>query len=193
MGGSEGGVATPVPVQNWVRQADETVAAQVEDLHRLEAAAQAGWDVELARRVARMGPGSPVTAAMAQRIEVGGYRLAEIAADVERIRTPVPAPDSRVAIVYGRVLDAGLAGMEGVRVVAVDPAGKALSSATTGGRGHFELTIGSSEGGAVRPPAGSVPVARLVARRARGPALAEERDAVPRPPGTVTYAELVAR
>jgi hypothetical protein len=190
------GKGTP-PREEWARRADETLVWHLDDARRVEMAAQAASTLEYARRVWRHGAASPAAAEVAARLEGHAGIVAELGAEIERIRVPVPPRDPKAATIYGRVLDARLSGYRGAKVVAMDAAGKVLATSTTDVRGCFLLAIGptarqaDSLDTASAGEAAAGPAVRLVARAAAGTVLVEEGTVEQRSPGTVVYRELV--
>jgi hypothetical protein len=194
--GAAAGAGGP-PLDEWARRADETLVWHLEDTRRLEMAAHAASTVEYARRVARHGAGSPAAAELATRLARSADFIAEMGAEIDRVRIPIPPRAPDVATVYGRVLDDRLTAYKGARVVAVDAAGKQLATSTTDARGSFVLAIrptARQEKGLITTSGGGAagePMARLVARASDGTVLVEEATVAPRSLDAVVYRELV--
>jgi hypothetical protein len=159
--------------------ADDLRRAEVQRLASALEAERAALEAERLRLVGKYGAGSPPAQAAAARLAWHEQELAGLREELFRASIPVPetAPDRFV--VYGRVLDAAGRDVRGVRVAAVNQAGKELAHAQSGQLGVFAIKV------PLRPPASAEVITpageadglvrfRLQADRKTGPSLKDE-------------------
>jgi Uncharacterized protein conserved in bacteria (DUF2188) len=135
------GGETPARVREWARLADGLRQAHLDDVERMQTAAEASLRREVARRTARYGPGSAAVLEAQARIRAVALLRSEIRAEMARIDLPGGRPAPGAAVLHGRMTDPALEAVAAVNVAALDDEGATLASDTTDRRGYFRLEV----------------------------------------------------
>jgi hypothetical protein len=195
---TDGGTA-PIPdphLAGWLRQADAVLVSHLAEIDQLASINQASAGIEVARLTARYGPGSPRVIEATSRLQAEALLRSDVESEVARAKLPVPSADPGTAVIHGRVLN-GTEPYKGAKVTAVDEKNRPVASATTDGRGYFELTLPAKRSGsrarvtdATQADATGSRGVRLVVADANDNVILEDRETFVTPVGTVLYREL---
>jgi len=177
-------------VREWIDIAEGLRRAHLDDVERVQAAAEAGLRREVARRTAAYGAGAQPTLEGQARVRAASLIRSEIRAEVARIDVPTGRVPAGSSIIHGRVLDRDLAAVPGANVAALDEGGATVASDLTDRAGAFRIEIPAGDSTSAKDREGGARVGVLVTD-ATGGVLSRDPEPSLLPAGALVYRDVV--
>jgi hypothetical protein len=130
-------------LEQSIAGADTHRAEELDRLKTMREAQAGGMEREAARLTAKLGADHPRVTTLTRAIEINRGFVRDLAVEVERAKTDVPAIDQKSWVLHGYVRDQNLKGVDGLTVAVYDEKGswvERLGFACTNEKGYFRLT-----------------------------------------------------
>jgi hypothetical protein len=136
----------PARLARALADANDLRSAGLSALAQISQARVDALQLETLRLTARYGAESEQTRASTRRLDAAEKLQPVIQAELIRAQIPVPNPDPKAFILYGRLIDKNSAAVTGAAIVVSMADRKRVAEGKTGEQGDFVLTLPAQEG-----------------------------------------------